>query len=235
MSCGVRSWGHVDLEELTTSGMVRQEQVNIKTLDDLFSLEKEQQTHGCHHELPVVSFGQRPFKKLQGFSKWKNGWARAHAKLPQFVAFFFINFQYVANHKPFIKFHKNFHGRWKSPSTPSSGMIFSKFGKVPYIIFESNLAFHRAILDSHPQPFPRYFFERLPGSTLSRFRDAVEWGRAFKVSTIGEATQLELLKKLKLPRCKLTYLLKIDAWKLEDEIFCWNGPFFRWHVNFSGE
>ena len=52
-----------------------------------------------------------------------------------------------------------------------------------------------------------------------------EWGRAFKVSTIGEATQLELLKKLKLPRCKLTYLLKIDGWKLEDEIFCWNGPF----------
>jgi len=35
--------------------MVRQEQVNIKTLDDLFSLEKEpQKTHGCHHELPVA-------------------------------------------------------------------------------------------------------------------------------------------------------------------------------------
>lgn len=106
-------FSHVDLEELTISGMVRQEQVNIKPLDDLFSLEKEQQkTHGCHHELPVTScFAQRPLKKLLGFSKWKNGWARAHAKLPQFVDFFVINFQYVANHKPFIKFHKTFHGR----------------------------------------------------------------------------------------------------------------------------
>ena len=159
MSCGVRSWDlrhyplhvfrHWDLEELTMAWWGF-EQVNIKTwmICSVWK-KKKQKTHGCHHEL------EKTLKKIAGFQPMENGWARAHAKTTPICWFLCHQLSYVANHKPFINFHKN---KWRVKFAINS--LFwddlKKFGKVSYM-FESNLAF-RHDPRFPPSTQPRYFF-----------------------------------------------------------------------------